>query len=142
MSIDRSEVLAYLQQWRDQLYLSGWTIALRCERLTDDRCGECRVSVPTWEATVRLDLGAIEDHGMDWRQVVIHELLHVVFGRIHAHSTAIFDQLGDPDQTGALAMLGNMEQEAAIEQLAVAFRAQERRAAEAALAQEPAEEAS
>lgn len=140
MSIDRSEVLAYLQQWRDQLYLSGWTIALRCERLTDDRFGECRVSVPTWEATVKLDLGSIVAHGMDWRQVVIHELLHVVFGRIHAHSAAIFDQLGDPDQTGALAMLGNMEQEAVIEQLAVAFRAQER-AAEAALVREPAEEA-
>ena len=86
---------AFVDQWCERLTLHEWRIEIYLERIINDEpllAGMARVyhNVNIAHVLLRND---IEDTP-DWRQTILHELLHVRHARIdHAVENAIIEQL-------------------------------------------------
>lgn len=120
----REEVLEYVSAWQQRLYLSAWTIGVRFDSVPEGRAGECVANPATWEAGVSLNLDVACCAPLDWQQVVIHELLHVVCARVHQADHVAAEATGRVG--AALAQIKEAEVEAVIELLARVLRDAER----------------
>jgi hypothetical protein len=98
MSIDLavpSWLNQYIRAWLERLHLNDWTIKIALELCVNDdpsTRGLCEQFPNT--NTARLTFRADIEDTPEWRQVVIHELIHVAHSRIdHAVERAILPEL-------------------------------------------------
>lgn len=84
MKFNLEQVGQMMEWWQRQLGLQHWRIDIGLVRgyELEDRYGECHWTLTKNRATIRIiDPGDVPNHvdAMDIEEVVVHELLHIVF---------------------------------------------------------------
>jgi len=87
----------HVSEWADRLEMTGWRICLsasHCPGDTPDCDGYAHIQADINKADITLHAGLEDDEYGE--QVIVHELLHVVHGRIdHYLQDALWPQLPD-----------------------------------------------